>query len=72
VDGYRPGSWLAASISLVLGWTSWQAPLTGTFAGFTLAAVYGSVRLVTHQATRASQLSLGPFILLGMLVALAL
>ncbi len=25
---------LAASIGLVLGWTSWQSILTGTFAGF--------------------------------------
>ena len=32
---------LAVSIGLVLGWTSWQALLTGTFAGFTLAAIYG-------------------------------
>jgi leader peptidase (prepilin peptidase) / N-methyltransferase len=34
---------LAASIGLVLGWASWQALLTGTFAGFALAAVYGGV-----------------------------
>jgi hypothetical protein len=58
---------LAASIGLVLGWTSWQALLTGTFAGFALAAVYGGVRLATHQASRTSQLPLGPFILLGTL-----
>ena len=54
---------LAASIGLVLGWTSWQALLTGTFAGFALAAVYGGVRMARHQATRTSQLPLGPFIL---------
>jgi leader peptidase (prepilin peptidase) / N-methyltransferase len=63
---------LAASIGLVLGWTSWQALLTGTFAGFALAAAYGGVRLATHQASRTSQLPLGPFILLGTIVALAL
>jgi leader peptidase (prepilin peptidase)/N-methyltransferase len=63
---------LAASIGLVLGWTSWQALLTGTFAGFTLAAVYGGVRMATHQAARTSQLPLGPFILLGALVAVVL
>jgi leader peptidase (prepilin peptidase)/N-methyltransferase len=63
---------IAASIGLVLGWTSWQALLTGTFAGFALAAVYGGVRLATHHATRTSQLPLGPFILLGTLAALAL
>ena len=60
---------LAASIGLVLGWTSWQALLTGTFAGFALAAVYGGVQMARHQATRTSQLPLGPFILLGTLTA---
>lgn len=64
---------LAASIGLVLGWASWQALLTGgTFAGFALAAVYGGVRLATHQAARTTQLPLGPFILLGALAVLAL
>ena len=63
---------LAASIGLVLGWTSWQALLTGTFAGFVLAAVYGGIQMVLHRATRASQLPLGPFILLGALVVVAL
>jgi leader peptidase (prepilin peptidase) / N-methyltransferase len=63
---------IAASIGLVLGWASWQALLTGTFAGFALAAVYGGVQMARHQATRASQLPLGPFILLGTLMALAL
>ena len=63
---------VAASIGLVLGWTSWQALLTGTFAGFTLAAIYGGVQMARNKATRTSQLPLGPFILLGALVALAL
>jgi leader peptidase (prepilin peptidase)/N-methyltransferase len=39
---------LAASIGLVLGWTSWQVLLIGTFAGFTLAAVYGGVQIAGH------------------------
>ena len=63
---------LAATIGLALGWTSWQALLAGTFAGFALAAVYGGVLLATHRATRTSQLPLGPFILLGALAAIAL
>jgi leader peptidase (prepilin peptidase)/N-methyltransferase len=62
---------IAATIGLVLGWTSWQALLVGTFAGFALAAVYGGVLLATHRATRSSQLPLGPFILLGALAAIA-
>jgi leader peptidase (prepilin peptidase)/N-methyltransferase len=63
---------IAASIGLALGWTSWQALFTGTFAGFALAAVYGVVQMTRHQVTRTSQLPLGPFILLGTLAALAL
>ena len=63
---------LAASIGLVLGWTSWQALLTGTFAGLALAAVYGGVQMARKKATRNSQLPLGPFILLGVLAALVL
>jgi leader peptidase (prepilin peptidase) / N-methyltransferase len=59
----RKDAKLAASIGLVLGWTSWQALFTGTFAGFILA---------THRAGRTSQLPLGPFILLGALAAIAL
>jgi leader peptidase (prepilin peptidase) / N-methyltransferase len=45
---------LAASIGLVLGWTSWQGLLAGTFAGFALAAIYGSVRLALCRCTTAS------------------
>jgi leader peptidase (prepilin peptidase) / N-methyltransferase len=56
----------------VLGWTSWQSLLTGTLAGFALAATYGGVRLALHQATRESQIPLGPFILVGALAAIAL
>jgi leader peptidase (prepilin peptidase) / N-methyltransferase len=63
---------LAASIGLVLGWTSWQALITRTFAGFALAAIYGGARIITHHATQTTQLPLGPFMLLGTLVAFAL
>lgn len=61
---------LAASIGLTLGWTSWQALFIGTFASFALAAVYGGIRLAVHQATRTTQMPLGPFILLGALAAM--
>ena len=62
---------IAASLGLVLGWTSWQALFTGTFAGFALAAVYGGVQLVRNKAMRTRQIPLGPFILLGALVVIA-
>jgi leader peptidase (prepilin peptidase)/N-methyltransferase len=63
---------LAASVGAALGWISWQALLTGTFAAFALAAVYGGALLVLHRATRTSHLPLGPFILVGALAAIAL
>jgi leader peptidase (prepilin peptidase) / N-methyltransferase len=63
---------LAASAGAVLAWIGWQALLTGTFAAFALAAVYGAALLVLHRATRTSQLPLGPFILIGTLAAIAL
>ena len=63
---------LAASVGAALAWTSWQALLTGTFAGFALAAVYGGALLALHRATRTSHLPLGPFILIGTLAAIAL
>lgn len=63
---------LAASIGLVLAWTSWQALLTGTLVGFALAAVYGGVRLATHRAKKTTQLPLGPFILFAALAVLVL
>jgi len=63
---------LAASVGAALGWTGWQALLTGTFAAFALAAIYGGVLLALHRATRTSPLPLGPFILIGALGAIAL
>jgi leader peptidase (prepilin peptidase)/N-methyltransferase len=63
---------LAASVGAALGWISWQALLSGTFATFALAGVYGGALLALHRATRTSHLPLGPFILLGTLAAIAL
>ncbi|HTT54876.1 MAG TPA: A24 family peptidase [Streptosporangiaceae bacterium] len=63
---------LAASTGAALGWISWQALLSGTFAAFALAGLYGGALLALHRATRTSHLALGPFILLGTLAAIAL
>jgi leader peptidase (prepilin peptidase)/N-methyltransferase len=63
---------LAASLGLVLGWTSWQALFTGTFIGLALAAVYGGTLMFAHRASRTTQLPLGPFILAGALAAIML
>jgi leader peptidase (prepilin peptidase) / N-methyltransferase len=63
---------LAASIGAALAWISWQALLTGTFAAFVLAGVYGGIMLARHRATRSTHMALGPFILIGALAAIAL
>ena len=63
---------LAASLGLVLGWTSWQALLTGTFLGLALAAVCGGALIAAHRASRTSQLPLGAFMLAGALAAIVL
>lgn len=45
---------IAASIGLVLSWTSWQALLTGIFAGFAPAAgLQARVCLAANQALRS-------------------
>ena len=63
---------LAASLGLVLGWTSLQALLTGTFLGLALAALFGGALITAHRASRTSQLPLGPFMLAGALAAIVL
>lgn len=62
---------LAASAGAALGWISWQALLSGTFAAFALSGVYGGALIALHRATRTSHLPLGPFIILGTLAAIA-
>jgi leader peptidase (prepilin peptidase)/N-methyltransferase len=63
---------LATSVGAALAWISWRALVTGTFAAFALAAVYGGALLARHRATRNSHLPLGPFILVGALAAIAI
>ena len=63
---------LAAGVGVALGWLGWQAVVAGTFLTFALAAVYGIALLLSHRASRTSQLPLGPFIVLGTLAAIAI
>jgi prepilin signal peptidase PulO-like enzyme (type II secretory pathway) len=59
---------LAASTGAALGWIGWPALLSGIVAGFALGGVYGGMPLIADHAT---QLPLGPFLLLGTLTAIA-
>lgn len=71
-SGMGPGDIkLAASVGAGLGWLGWPALVEGTFVTYVLAAVYGIALLLTHRATRTSQLPLGPFIVVGTLAAIA-
>ena len=63
---------LAAGIGAGLGWLGWPSLIAGTFLTFLLAAGYGLALVALHRATRTSQLPLGPFIVLGTLIAIAI
>lgn len=60
----------AAALGTLLAWRGWPVLLAGGFAGFLLAAVYGTALLVTGQATRKHQIPLGPFMITGAFLAI--
>ncbi|MGH3709211.1 MAG: prepilin peptidase [Pseudonocardiaceae bacterium] len=62
---------LGGLLGLALGWASWTAVMTGTLLGWLLGAgAWFTFRLTGHM-TRDSLLPLGPFLLLGTLIAIA-
>jgi len=61
---------LAASLGAALGWQGWEQVVTAAFVTFTAAALYGVALLLLRRATRTTQFPLGPFMVLGALVAL--
>jgi leader peptidase (prepilin peptidase) / N-methyltransferase len=44
----------------MLAWRGWTALIAGGFAGFLLAAVYGTALLISGHATRKHQIPLRP------------
>jgi leader peptidase (prepilin peptidase)/N-methyltransferase len=63
----------AAALGTMLAWRGWAALIAGGFAGFLLAAVYGTALLMSRRATRKHQIPFGPFMIAGtFLVILAL
>lgn len=62
---------LAGLLGLPLGWLGWGAVLIGTALAFAGAAACGLILLARRQASLSSQLSFGPFLLAGALLALA-
>lgn len=60
---------VAGLIGLLLGWLSWRTLITGAAAGFVLAAVTGVALLAARRISRHSQISFGPYLLSGALLA---
>jgi leader peptidase (prepilin peptidase)/N-methyltransferase len=55
----------AAGLGIMLGWRGWTALITGGFAGFLLAALYGIALMISGRATRKHQMPFGPFMAAG-------
>ncbi len=62
---------LAGLLGLPLGWLGWGFVLTGTMLAFATAAACGLILLARRRASLRSQLSFGPFLLTGAMLALA-
>ncbi|WP_371498848.1 prepilin peptidase [Kitasatospora sp. NBC_00374] len=60
---------LAPSLGALLGWYGWSAVLGGFVLTFLLAGGWGVVLLLTRRAGRGDDLPLGPWMLLGTLLA---
>ena len=63
---------LAASLGVVLGFISWSAVTAGVAAGFCVAGMYTAVALVTRRTQISTRLALGPPLLAGAFLVLAL
>lgn len=63
---------LAGPLGMLLGWISWQAVMWGIFLGFATAALWSIGLLITKRATRSSHIAFGPFMLLGLWLAVLL
>lgn len=63
---------LALSLGAVLGWYGWGGVLFGTFAGFLLAALYGTGLVIARRAGRKTAIPFGPFLIGGAFVGLLL
>jgi hypothetical protein len=55
----------AAGLGTMLAWRGWSALIAGGFAGFLLAAVYGTTLLISGRGTRKHQIPFGPFMIAG-------
>ncbi|MGP3777038.1 prepilin peptidase (plasmid) [Streptomyces sp. SDT5-1] len=63
---------LALGIGAVLGWYGWRVLILGVFAGYLIAAAHGMTLLIRRKATARTALAIGPSLLTGALVGVAL
>jgi leader peptidase (prepilin peptidase)/N-methyltransferase len=63
---------LGGLLGLALGWLSWSALITATFLGWFAAALGWLLFRVAWRRLRGSLLPMGPFLLLGALLAIGL
>ncbi|GAB3883031.1 hypothetical protein GCM10028802_30410 [Terrabacter terrigena] len=61
---------LAGLVGLATGYVSVSTTLVASYAAFLLAGVYGLVRLVLRRGTRKDDIAFGPWMLVGLLLAL--
>ncbi|WP_461049870.1 prepilin peptidase [Terrabacter koreensis] len=61
---------LAGLVGLATGYVSVSTTLVASYAAFLLAGLYGVVRLVLRRGTRKDDIAFGPWMLVGLLVAL--
>ena len=61
---------LAGLVGLASGYVSVSTTLVASYAAFLLAGLYGVVRLVLRRGTRKDDIAFGPWMLVGLLIAL--
>ncbi|WP_435199133.1 prepilin peptidase [Janibacter sp. GS2] len=63
---------LMVSLAPALGWLSWTHVLIGLWVGFVIGGLVALTLLLTHRASKGTQLAFGPYLVAGTLVAVAL
>ena len=60
---------LAGLLGLYLGWLSYEAVVVGLITAFMVGGVFALLLLITRRANRSTRFAFGPFLIVGVLVA---